>query len=124
MIKLTFCLRRQPHLSRAEFQAYWRERHGPLVEKHRNALRFVAYNQIHTINDTMGTALAEIRGAPPAYDGFAEMIWASRTDLDAAMTSPEGRAAGRELLADEKQFIDLENSPISLGDIPFGLTSD
>ncbi|MGH7820684.1 MAG: EthD domain-containing protein [Candidatus Binatia bacterium] len=34
MVKLVFCLRRLPHLSRAEFQRYWRETHGPLVRKH------------------------------------------------------------------------------------------
>ncbi|MFY9211005.1 MAG: EthD domain-containing protein [Aestuariivita sp.] len=124
MIKLTFCLRRKPQLSRAEFQTYWRETHGPIVEKHRAVLGFVAYNQIHTIDDPMGTALADVRGAPPAYDGVAEMIWASREDLDTAMTSAEGRAAGRELLADEKRFIDLANSPVWLGDVPFSLTSD
>ena len=124
MIKLTFCLRRLPHLSRKEFQTYWRDTHGPMVEKHRKALRFSAYNQVHTMEDEVGTALGSIRKAPPAYDGFAEMIWASRADLDASMNSAEGRAAGRELLADEKQFIDLENSPISLGEIAFGLTAD
>ena len=31
MIKLTFCLRRLPHLTREEFQTYWREQHAPLV---------------------------------------------------------------------------------------------
>jgi uncharacterized protein (TIGR02118 family) len=123
MIKLTFCLRRLPNLSREDFQTYWREVHGPLVEKHRAALRFAAYNQIHTIDDATGTALGEIRGAPPAYDGFAEMTWAARADLDMSMQSAEGRAAGRELLADEKRFIDLANSPLSLGQIPFGLTA-
>jgi len=124
MIKLIFCLRRQPHLTRGDFQTYWRETHGPLVEKHREALRFVTYNQIHTIEDAMGTALGDVRNAPAPFDGFAEMTWADRADLDAAMTSPEGRAAGRELLADEKRFIDLANSPISLGQVAFGLTSD
>ena len=34
MIKLTFCLRRLPHLSREQFQTYWREQHAPLVAKH------------------------------------------------------------------------------------------
>ena len=32
------------------------------------------------------------------------------------MTNPEARAAGRELLADEKTFIDLPKSPIWLGE--------
>lgn len=83
-------------------------------------LRFAAYNQIHTMEDAMGTALGELRGAPEAFDGFAEMTWADRADLDKAMNSAEGRA----LLADEKRFIDLANSPISLGKIAFGLTSN
>ena len=121
MIKLTFCLRRLPQLSREEFQSYWRETHGPIVQKHRSALRFTIYNQIHTIEDPVGTALAEIRDAPAAFDGVAEMIWASRDDLEAAMTSAEGRAAGRELLADEKRFIDLKSSPVWLGKIPVSL---
>ena len=72
MIKLTFCLRRKPELSRAEFQTYWRETHGPIVEKHRAVLGFVAYHQIHTIDDPTSTALADVRGAPPAFDGVAE----------------------------------------------------
>ena len=38
MVKLTFTLRRLPHLSREEFQRYWREQHAPLVEKHREVL--------------------------------------------------------------------------------------
>ena len=34
MIKLVFCLRRLPHLSRKEFQRRWREEHGLLVQQH------------------------------------------------------------------------------------------
>ncbi|MFK7836880.1 MAG: EthD domain-containing protein [Sulfitobacter sp.] len=124
MIKLTFCLRRLEHLSRAEFQTYWRETHGPLVEKHRTSLRFLSYSQIHTMEDPVGTALAEVRSAPPNFDGVAEMVWATRADLDTSISSAEGRAAGRELLADEKQFIDLENSPIWLGNVPFSLHAE
>jgi uncharacterized protein (TIGR02118 family) len=124
MIKLTFCLRRLPHLSRGDFQAYWLAVHGPLVQKHRKALKFVEYNQVHTMDDPIGTALGDVRGAPPAFDGVAEMIWASREDLDASTSSPEGRAAGRELLADEKRFIDLAQSPVWLGQIPFTLGSE
>jgi acyl-CoA dehydrogenase len=31
MVKLIFCLHRRPELSREQFQAYWRDRHAPLV---------------------------------------------------------------------------------------------
>jgi uncharacterized protein (TIGR02118 family) len=116
MIKLTFCLRRLPHLSLAEFQQYWRDQHGPLMEKHKVALRFVHYAQVHRITDDIGDALGAVRGAPEPYDGIAETYWTSRAELEAAMTNPEARAAGRELLADEKTFIDLPKSPIWLGE--------
>lgn len=122
MIKLTFCLYRLPGLSREEFQTHWRRKHAPLVEKHRNALRFTRYAQIHTFDDDIGTALADVRGAPKPYDGVAEMYWANRSELETAMTSTEGRAAGRELLADEKLFIDLAASPVWLGEEKFSLS--
>ena len=48
MIKLTFCLRRLPHLSREQFQTYWREQHAPLVAKHAKTLGVLRYVQLHT----------------------------------------------------------------------------
>lgn len=116
MIKLVFCLRRLPELSRREFQRYWLENHGPLVRKHAEALRLARYVQLHTDHDEINEALRASRNAPEAYDGVAELWWASRADLDAALATPEGQEAGRALLADERRFIDLENSPLFVGD--------
>ena len=112
MIKLVFCLRRLPTLSRAEFQRYWRETHAPLVEKHRAALRVRRYVQVHTEDSPVNDALRAGRGGPEAYDGVAELWWDSDEDLQAAVASPEGQQAGRELLEDERRFIDLANSPL------------
>src|SRR5262249_12358508 len=50
MIKLVFCLRRLPHLSRAEFQRYWGETHGPLVRRRAEALGIRRYVQLHTLD--------------------------------------------------------------------------
>jgi uncharacterized protein (TIGR02118 family) len=116
MIKLTFCLRRLPELSLLEFQTYWREQHGPLMLKHREALRFVRYQQIHRIEDELSDLLSKGRGDSAPYDGVAETYWTSRADLELAFSTPEARAAGRELITDEKRFIDLANSPIWLGE--------
>jgi hypothetical protein len=46
----------------------------------------------------------------PAFDGVAEVYWDSVEDLLEAAGAPQGRAAGRELLEDERRFIDLPNS--------------
>jgi hypothetical protein len=45
----------------------------------------------------------------------AELWWDDLDALVAATSSPEGSAAGRTLLEDEAQFIDLEHSALWLG---------
>ena len=115
MFKLCFALRRAPQLSREEFQRYWRERHAPLVEKHRDALRIRRYVQLHTLDHPLNEPLRSSRGGPEPFDGVAELWWDSEEDLNAAVATPEGAAAGAELLEDEKRFIDLEHSPLWLG---------
>ncbi|MDP6516305.1 MAG: EthD domain-containing protein [Alphaproteobacteria bacterium] len=116
MIKITFCLRRLAHLSRAEFQDYWLNNHGPLVRQQREALRFRRYVQLHAGFDELTARVSEARGAPPPYDGVAELWWQDIEDLTAATATKEGRAAGRLLLEDERKFIDLANSPIWFGE--------
>jgi len=116
MVKLTFCLRRLPHLTREEFQKYWLETHGPLVRKNAKAMRLKRYVQVHTpLDDTMNDGMRELRGGPEAYDGVAELWWESFEDLAAAYSTPEAQKASEELLADERRFIDLEQSPLWFG---------
>jgi uncharacterized protein (TIGR02118 family) len=115
MVKLSFCLRRLPHLSRAEFQRYWREEHAPLVARHREALRIQRYVQVHTADAETNAWLRASRGAPEAFDGVAELWWRSEGDLAAATGSEAGRRAASELLEDERRFIDLARSPLWLG---------
>jgi uncharacterized protein (TIGR02118 family) len=112
MVKLAFVLRRRPGLSRVEFQRYWRDRHAPLVARHADALRIRRYVQLHTSEHPVNEELRASRGAPEAYDGIAELWWESLEDLGAALATEEGRAAGRELLEDERRFIDLSRSPL------------
>ena len=101
MIKLTFCLRRLPHLTREEFQRYWREQHAPLVARHAGTLGILRYVQTHTGHDTLNSAMQGSRGGPDAYDGVAELWFESE---------------------DERKFIDLANSPLWFGD-PFDVVS-
>jgi uncharacterized protein (TIGR02118 family) len=109
VIKLTFCLRRLPHLSREEFQRYWREQHAPLVAKHARTLGILRYVQAHTGHDALNGAMQASRGGPVAYDGVAELWFESEAAMAAAK-------AGAELLEDEKKFIDLANSPLWFSD--------
>jgi uncharacterized protein (TIGR02118 family) len=112
MIKLLFCLRRLPHLSREDFQRYWRERHAPLVRSHAAALRIRRYVQTHTLEDPVNAALQASRGGTDAYDGVAELWWDDAAALAEATATPEGRAASLALLEDEGRFIDLPRSTL------------
>jgi uncharacterized protein (TIGR02118 family) len=116
VIKLSFCLKRLPHLSREEFQKYWREKHAPLVRKHAGVLRIHRYVQLHTGDSGLNAALRDGRGGPEEFDGVAELWWKSADDLAAATATPEGQRAGLELLEDERQFIDLASSPLFIGE--------
>ena len=112
MVKLVFCLTRLPHLSLDEFQRHWRERHAPLVRESAKALGIRRYVQVHTLATPLNDALRRGRGGPEAYDGVAELWFDSLAALSAAGATPEGKAAGRRLLEDERTFIDLARSPI------------
>lgn len=113
MLKMIFCLNRLPHLSREEFQRYWREQHAPLVSRHAASLGIRRYVQSHTVDDARLRPVAELRGsAGKEFDGVAELWWDSADALMAAISTEAGQLAGGELLEDEARFIDLPNSPV------------
>jgi len=116
MVKLTFCVRRAPHLSREQFQKYWIETHAALVRERAAAIGVVRYVQLHTGYDEVNAALQASRGGPDPYDGVAEIWFES---IEAIGTGPPNEAAGQaaaELLEDERCFIDLAHSPLWMAD--------
>jgi uncharacterized protein (TIGR02118 family) len=116
MIKLVFCLKRLPHLSREAFLDYWLNTHGPLVRQHAAAMNVLRYVQHHNRDDPANELIRSVRGAPEPFDGVAELWWESKAAMEGAFSSPEGRAAGKALLEDEKKFIDLAQSPLWIGE--------
>jgi hypothetical protein len=114
MIRLTYLLRRKPDLSLKDFQAYWREKHGPLVARHSTALNILRYVQVHRFEDELETALREARGTTEAsFTGHAE-LWLDRLGMMAGAGMPE-RLKGNEIAAaDESKFIDFSRSAMWL----------
>lgn len=110
--RIVFPLRRLPHLSREEFQAYWFDVHGPLVASHADTLGIVGYQQVHTRQETRPTSV-------PCFDGVAE-LWVDplRRSADTAAVT----AASNALLEDERTFIDLANSPVWIAEEDVRLT--
>jgi uncharacterized protein (TIGR02118 family) len=116
MIKMTYCLRRQPHLSREQFQDYWLNKHGPLVLSHAQALNMRRYVQLHTAAHPINDAMQKSRGAPEPYDGIAEVWFDSVEAMTAPGGTPAGKAAMRALREDEARFIDSADSPLWIGE--------
>lgn len=116
MIKLTFCLVRLPHLTREAFHDYWLTKHAPLVARHREVLRIQRYVQLHSADPPISAEIRKSRGGPEQYDGVAQLWWQSFDDLAATATEPKATTAARELLEDERKFIDLPRSPLWWGE--------
>lgn len=113
MIKLTFCLRRLPHLTHEQFHDYWLNHHGPLVRSVMKDIRVKRYVQTHSLGrPDLAAGLNAARRAPEPYDGIAELYWESVEELAAVGSDPLAQKAGAMLLADERNFIDLPNSPL------------
>ena len=114
MIKLVYCLRRRSDVPPEEFRRYWLEEHGPRVRGLAQALRARKYVQSHTMESDLNAVLTDSRGMKPHYDGITEVWWDGMEDLEAGLASPEGQAAGADLVEDEARFIDLAQSRIFL----------
>jgi uncharacterized protein (TIGR02118 family) len=69
----------------AAFDAHYRDVHAPIVARYPNLV------------DVQLTRAAAIGDRPPAYYLMAEMRFATRADLDAALASDAGRESGRDL---------------------------
>lgn len=110
MIKLIFCAKRHPKMSRAEFQDYWLNHHGPLFKKFADTYRAVRYVQSHTIDSPLNENIKKSRGTSEAYDGVGEIWWQSEEDFFAAISSPEGQKLRAMFVEDEARFVDLSAS--------------
>jgi uncharacterized protein (TIGR02118 family) len=114
MIRLTFMMRRRPNETRAEFQRYWLEQHGPLMASFATDLNVLRYVQCHTTEDDHSKLWGRRGEMEAPYDGVAEVWWESVAALNKTLGSAAGRAAGAALVADELNFVDLATSPLWL----------
>jgi len=111
-LRMTAALRRNPGITREQFRHHWRELHGPWAMRHPDVFGFRHYVQNHTPADADDNPLARERNAPPAFDGVSEIY------RDAPTASAEAVAALRqEFHEDEKNFLDIDASPVFLGEV-------
>ena len=94
-IKAIVFAKRKPDLSVEEFQAYWRDKHAPLVPKTPGLRRYV---QCHVVPEMYTSG-------EPAYDGVAELTWPDLAAFEKGWKSEEMQV---EQFTDVRNFIDLK----------------
>jgi uncharacterized protein (TIGR02118 family) len=95
MIKLCYCLRRRPDMTREQFSSYWHDVHAPIGRAIPGLRRLV---QVHASTDG-------------GYDGIAELWFDDAAALEAARRSPQWAAS----TADEEHFVDGARSLVTVG---------
>ena len=98
MVKYSGFLTRLPHLSVDQFQAHWRDIHGPLVVNDlKGMLRYV---QSHALTETYATDLA------PGFDGVPQAWFESLDSVPAGLGRPRtGPATSAATIDSEKVFV-------------------
>lgn len=113
MLKIIFCLKRKPNISREEFRAYWSGPHAELIREHASAMGIRRNVHNYAITTPLDGPIRERRGAEPDdYDGVAESWFDSLEALVAASTSEAGRKAARRIAEDEARFVDFSRSRV------------
>ena len=117
MIKLVFFTYKKPGLSDEEFHHHWRTRHAEVIRKHAQALGIVKYHQTHAI---VGDPLNQPSDLfPERYDGIAEIWFKDRAHLGLWFdnSTPESKAAGKEIREDERKFVDRTRAGWIVADV-------
>ena len=114
MIKVSFCMRRLPHLSREEFQTYWRDKHPMAVPADAiTTLGVKRYIQVHTLDTpAREIAIGPRTGLEEPLDGIAELWVESLEALERDWSTDKAKETIRAFFADEQNFIDWSRSTI------------
>jgi uncharacterized protein (TIGR02118 family) len=117
MLKVMYCVRRRPELTREEFDRYWIEHHAPLVRAHGDLLGMKRYIQTVPLADSEAQRrLQASRGAEVVdWDGCAELWYDDMETHLAVRKTPEGARAVQRLIEDERRFIDLGRAQLWYG---------
>ena len=114
MIKISYLMRRLPHLSREEFQTYWSEKHPQAAPADAFAVlgvrRYVQVLPLET--DAVDLVVGPRSGLVEAFDGIAELWVDSEEALRRDWSTAKAKEYVRIFFEDEQNFIDWTRSTI------------
>lgn len=114
MIKISYLMRRLPHLSLEEFQTYWSEKHPQAApEDAFSTLGVKRYVQVLVLDtDARDLVVGPRKGLVEPFDGMAE-LWVDSIDAIEGNWSTEKAKEYLDIFfKDEQNFIDWTRSTI------------
>ena len=75
-------LTKREDMSRQEFNDHWRTIHAPIGARFPNVVSYFQHLTVDTV------ARGAMPAPEPTVDGISELVFATRADLDAALSSP------------------------------------
>lgn len=109
-VKVTFLLKRKEGMSMADCQHTWLHDHGKLATSFADISHLTKYVQSHTLDNETNETSNEARKPESSFDGLTEIWLRSADELRRGVETEEGRAASAALLADERRFVQLDQS--------------
>ena len=111
MIRFINCTKRKPEMSPEQFRQYWNSPQFTVLIDQMVALTgAVRYVRSTTLSVTANQLVKERRGGQDPYDGILEYWWENAAHLFDRINSPEGAALIDQMLAFQRQFVDLSQS--------------
>ena len=114
MIKISYLMRRLPHLTLEEFQSYWSEKHPQAAPADAfPTLGVKRYVQVLPIDtDARQLVIGPRTGLVEAFDGIAELWLESEESLERDWSTDQAKEYIGIFFEDEKNFIDWSRSTI------------
>ncbi len=111
MIRFINCMQRRADLSPEQFRDYWNSPEFiALIERVAEQTGATLYAKNATLIVAANDLVQEMRGSHAPYDGVLEYWWDNTARLSEITASAEGRALTDEMLAYQRQFVNLEAS--------------
>jgi hypothetical protein len=114
MIRLIFCIRRNPQLTQEQFLTHWQGSHATLVKRHAGTLGIREYQQLPAIEQKVTHAIQQQSGSVPAFDGIAIISFEDMQGFSLPQRDEQARQAQGEIDDDCALFIDLQASSLML----------
>lgn len=114
MIKISYLMRRLPHLSLEEFQSYWSEKHPHAAPADAFAtLGIQRYVQVLPLQtDARNHVIGPRTGLVEPFDGIAELWVESEEALERDWSTEKAKEYVKIFYDDEQNFIDWKRSTI------------